>query len=350
MSRVFNLSRCLSLRVSGMSSECNLKALPGTTVANSCLGQGFLFELCGQPLISRARTSRGLESGPWASNRRTLLRVITRYGTSEGANQEFGDCHSHHTLPTQYHRTLFSTPQKRQAWEGGDQSGKGSEGPPPTRLPLVCPFRAGVTRQEGLPALGHTRWSNLGRRRVGAPGSSPGFWTTKTERVPPGGGASCHRTSAEDASGSAPSFYCRSERRGAGYGEAGSRGSERARVPRSCGLPGPRAPRGCAPRRCLPIEPRPSRRPPAEPFAGFPTGRPGGRVRGGSCRGWRPAPLRQVQRLGSHPGSAGPRLQISGPGHPRPLALGTPCSWRREQRAKECLSGARGQQRRTCWA
>lgn len=195
MSRVFNLSRCLSLRVSGMSSECNLKALPGTTVANSCLGQGFLFELCGQPLISRARTSRGLESGttgPWASNRRTLLRVITRYGTSEGANQEVGDCHSHHTLPTQYHRTLFSTPQKRQAWEGGDQSGKGSEGPPPTRLPLVCPFRAGVTRQEGLPALGHTRWSNLGRRRVGAPGSSPGFWTAKTERVPPGGGASCH--------------------------------------------------------------------------------------------------------------------------------------------------------------
>lgn len=75
---------------------------------------------------------------------------------------------------------------------GGGQSGKGSEGPPPTRLPLVCPFRAGVTRQEGLPALGHTRWSNLGRRRVGAPGSSPGFWTAKTERVPPGGGASCH--------------------------------------------------------------------------------------------------------------------------------------------------------------
>lgn len=47
-----------------------VKALPGTTVVNFCLKQGFPFELSGQAIISSAHTSSGLESGttgPWVT-------------------------------------------------------------------------------------------------------------------------------------------------------------------------------------------------------------------------------------------------------------------------------------------
>lgn len=99
----------------------------------------------------------------------------------------------------------------------------------------------------------------------------------------------------------------------------------------------------------------------AELLVGFPTGRPGGPVRGGSCGGRRPAPLRQVLRVRCRPGCAAtligrrvpgqtatpysstpghrhPRLP---PSHPRPSPPQATGTAGREQRVTMCSALAR---------
>lgn len=136
-------------------------------------------------------------------------------------------------------------------------------------------------------------------------------------------------TAPEEVSGSAPSFDCGSERSGAGSRKSGLRASASEASPREA--------QGCEVQGHRGIE-RPSaaylsrrgQTAAAESFAGFPTGRLGGRAgpaRGGSCHGWRHTPLRQVRRLRSRHRESDRSLQIPPPslrcrvcGYPRPPA------------------------------
>lgn len=122
-------------------------------------------------------------------------------------------------------------------------------------------------------------------------------------------------TAPEEVSGSAPSFDCGSERSGAGSRKSGLRASASEASPREA--------QGCEVQGHRGIE-RPSaaylsrrgQTAAAESFAGFPTGRLGGRAgpaRGGSCHGWRHTPLRQVRRLRSRHRESDSSLQIPPP-------------------------------------
>lgn len=167
-----------------------------------------------------------------------------------------------------------------------------------------------------FPRLNTLGGPNLGRRPVGArecirgrgslgsPLVPPHFWTAKAEGVPPGRRElpwrrAGHRAKSEDL-WPGPFILLRVGEEGCEAPRGGTQGERGWREARkSSGMRGPRTPRGRAPRCCLPIVPRPSRS--RRAARRFPDGAAGRAGRGGSCSGWRPAQLGQVQQLRSQP-------------------------------------------------
>lgn len=174
------------------------------------------------------------------------------------------------------------------------------------------------------------------RGRVWTPRSSaaPRFWTAKVEGVPPGRRelppSSGHRAKSGGAVWLGPFILLSVGEEWGGVRRGGTQGEREWREsPRSSGMRGPRTPRGRAPRCCLPILPRPSRR--RRAARQFPDGAAERAGRGGAglVVGGAPPRSGRCSDSAANPGSS---AALSGPwptwcgvhGHPRPPAPHAP--------------------------